>query len=36
MRSHALTMNLSLNEHGLYEKEEKGKNNKNFKERKIY
>ena len=29
MRSHALTMNLSLNEHGLYEKkkgEEKGEN----------
>ena len=38
MRSHALTMNLSLNEHGLYEKkkgEEKGeKINKNFKEEK--
>ena len=38
MRSHALTMNLSLNEHGLYEKkkgEEKGeKINKKFKEEK--
>lgn len=38
MRSHALTMNLSLNEHGLYEKkkgEEKGKKiGKNFKEEK--
>ena len=38
MRSHALTINLSLNEHGLYEKkkgEEKGKKiDKNFKEEK--